>query len=158
MTPLLAWVRLLVLSASRPDRAFSARTVGRSGGGRATISIATIRPIGADATDRKEQAEAHLRALVAVFRRGMCEPLPLYLRPSAAWAGAVALGQEPTRSAAAQWTSSYSFDNEDRDAEHRVADRAGQQGVGPLAGALGDELGDDLPPGGEPQRRVRMPG
>jgi len=44
----------------------------------------------------------------------------------------------------------------DRDAEHRVRDRAGQQGVGSLAGPLGDEVCDHLTPGGEPQRRVRL--
>ena len=77
---LVAWVRLLVLSATWPERSFSALTVGRSQSRRATISVATIRPLGPDAPSRKEEAESHLRVLVDLFQRGMCEPLPLYAR------------------------------------------------------------------------------
>src|ERR1700744_2750968 len=43
----------------------------------------------------------------------------------------------------------------DGDAEDRVRDRLRREFLGPAAGALGDELGDHLAPGGEPQRRVR---
>jgi len=115
---LIAWVRLLAVSATWPERPFSAVTVGRSQGARATISVATIRPLGPDAASRKEAAESHLRALVELYLRGMREPLPLFLRTSAAWATAAAEGKEPVRTASGAWASDYNFDKEDKEAEH----------------------------------------
>jgi len=115
---LLAWVRLLVLSATWPERPFSAVSVGRSRGTHGRLSVATIRPLGPDAPTRKEAAESHLRALVEVYRRGMREPLPLYVRTSAAWAEAVTEGRDPERAASGAWLSGYDFEKEDKDAEH----------------------------------------
>jgi exodeoxyribonuclease V gamma subunit len=92
--------------------------VGRSQSRRSTISIAKIRPLGTDAPSRQAAAESHLQALVEVFQRGMCEPLPLYLRTSAAWASAAIEGNEPGRAAGAEWVSGYDFPKEDKEPEH----------------------------------------
>ena len=117
---LFAWLRLLALTATAPDRAFEAYTIGRSRSSRATITVARLGPLGPDAASRKTVAERHLHVLVDLFLRGMCEPLPLYLRTSAAWAEAVNGGRDPEGAATPAWTSQWRMDKEDKDAEHAL--------------------------------------
>ncbi len=117
---LIAWLRLLALTASYPDRPFEACTIGRSRSKKFTISTARIGALGADAEDRRAEAELHLQALVDLFERGMAEPLPLYNRTSAAWADAMAEGKDPVAAARDSWVSGFNFDQEDRDSEHML--------------------------------------
>src|SRR6185437_15561077 len=114
---LFAWLRLLALTATYPERAFEACTIGRGRTSRATISVARIGPLGDDPAARREVALGYVNDLVDLYRRGMCAPLPLYARTSAAWAEAVAEGKDPLASKRA-WTSEYRYDKEDREPEH----------------------------------------
>ncbi len=114
-----AWLRLLALTSSSPERPFEACTIGRSTGGRSRTSTARIAALGPDPAARRTTALQQLQVLVDLFLRGMREPLPLYARTSAAWAEAVAAGRR-TDSAARSWTSEYRFDREDKDPEHAL--------------------------------------
>jgi exodeoxyribonuclease V gamma subunit len=86
---LAAWVRFLALTAAHPDRPVEAATIGRfrfSGRKKGAVSIAALAPLAGDAAARRAAAIAHLEVLVDLFDRGLCEPLPLYCKTSAAWA------------------------------------------------------------------------
>ena len=109
---LAAWVRLLALTAARPERSFSAATVGRAGGS-ARVTVARIAPLAPDV------ALGHLATLVDLHERGMREPLPLYSATSAAYADAAAGGSNAVAAARKAWKSEWSFDKEDRELEHQ---------------------------------------
>ncbi|HEV7686146.1 MAG TPA: exodeoxyribonuclease V subunit gamma, partial [Acidimicrobiia bacterium] len=85
---LAAWVRFLALTAAQAERPVTAVTVGkfRNSGRRFTVSVATLAALSGDATQRRAAAVARLEVLVDLLDRGLCEPLPLYCKTSAAWA------------------------------------------------------------------------
>ena len=102
-----AWVKLLALSAARPDRPFESLVIGRARAGayRADVSVARIGPVGADAL-------AQLEILIELYDRGMREPLPLSCDASAAYA------QGGAAAADKAWTSTFDYPKEDRQPEH----------------------------------------
>jgi exodeoxyribonuclease V gamma subunit len=116
---LAAWVRLLALTASRPERELSAATVGRGEGD--DVRVALIEPLSGDPSSRAAMALAELNTLVDLWDRGMREPLPLICATSAAYAEAARGGRDPLPDAEAKWTSEWSFDREDRELEHQLA-------------------------------------
>ncbi len=118
---LAAWVRLLALTASHPQRPFEAVTIGKArsnADSSARVTIARIGVLGEDADERRERALASLRKLIDVYDRGMREALPLACLSSAAYAQAAARGAKPEAAARSAWVSTWNFDREDREPDH----------------------------------------
>jgi exodeoxyribonuclease V gamma subunit len=119
---LAAWVRLLALTATWPDRPLEAITIGRTrsgGAGKANVTIARVPPLGADADARRTAALEGLNTLLDLFDRGMREPPPLACVTSAAYAQAARAGRDATAAARKAWTSEWEFPREDKDLEHQ---------------------------------------
>jgi exodeoxyribonuclease V gamma subunit len=118
-----AWVKLLALSASRPERPFESVVIGRARADayQADVTLARIPPLGADPASRRQTALAHLGVLLDLYDRGMREPLPLACDTSAAYAEAVAAGRDGVAAAQKAWKSDYDRDREDREPEHLTA-------------------------------------
>jgi exodeoxyribonuclease V gamma subunit len=115
-----AWVRLLALTASAPERPFAAATVGR-GQGHGDVRTAWIEPLGDDAAARLAGARAELAVLMDLYDRGMREPLPMFCLTSAAYAQAARQGQDGHAAAVKEWETEWNFDREDREPEHQMA-------------------------------------
>ncbi|MGJ7440032.1 exodeoxyribonuclease V subunit gamma [Aquipuribacter sp. MA13-6] len=112
---LTAWVQLLALAASRPDRAWQAVVLGRGAGRDKDACVrSTLGPVPAD------RAVTLLRDLVALHRSGLASPLPLPCRTAEAYAAQRARGRRPhsARQAAAQTWTDGRFPGEQSDAEH----------------------------------------
>jgi len=118
---LAAWVRLLALTASHPERSFESVVIGRAraNADRDTrVTIARIGVLGDDPAQRRERALASLRTLIDVYDRGMREALPIACMSSAAYAAAAARGAKPEAPARTAWESTWKFDREDREPDH----------------------------------------
>ena len=140
-----AWVRLLALSASRPELPFESVVIGRARAHAddAQVTLARIPPLAEDAAGRRARAHEHLTVLLDLYDRGMREPLPLTCDASAAYAEAAAAGRDAMAAARAAWTSEYEREREDREPEHRLVfggaiDFAALTAEGPRADEHGD--------------------
>jgi len=78
-----SWLRLLALAATDDDRSWTAHTLGRPGNSRSRdpFGVSLLGPL-------DHTAVAVLRDLVALRDTGLCEPLPLPLKASLAYARA----------------------------------------------------------------------
>jgi len=154
---LVAWVRLLALSAAWPDRPFEAVTIGRArmGARRATITTARIPALGDDPATRQAAALEHLARLLDLFRRGLREPLPLYSKTTAAWAEASHRNKPARKAAGAEWTSEFSFPREDRDPEHQLV-LGGEVGFDLMVTLAGDPLEDEAGAGWDASESTRF--
>jgi exodeoxyribonuclease V gamma subunit len=149
---LAAWVRLLALAASAPDVPRRAVTVGRRRSGEG-VTVATIPPPMADAPSRRAFARTRLVALVELYDRALCEPLPIAVKASAAYARAVRDGGDAAGAARTEWEGEWNRAGEAADAEHVLAFGRDL----PFA-ALGaeDPRADERGPGWEPSERTRF--
>jgi exodeoxyribonuclease V gamma subunit len=152
---LAAWLDALALSAGRPDENWTAHTIGRWGrsGRRALIS-----PMPDD------DARTRLRDLVAVMERGQCEPLPLPVRTSLAFAEEFAISErggsqaDPDAKAQAEWVTprfnDSGFPKEDGDQWHvRAWGEAAPYDV-LAAPLLPDEVSDEVSSEGRAPHRL----
>ena len=117
-----AWAYFLALSASRPDLAPSAVTIGQaegSSGAKPRLSTSTLCPLVGDPEARRAAAIAGLEILVDLYQRGMREPLPIYCATSAAWVAESNRDQSPFGAARVRWGSrSDDFPGESSEPEH----------------------------------------
>jgi exodeoxyribonuclease V gamma subunit len=153
---LIAWVRLLALSAAWPDRRFEALTIGRAreGARGAKVTTAKINALGGDPTTCQAAAIEYLQTLVDLYRRGMREPLPIYCKTTAAWAGAAYHGRDAHKAASNAWTSGFNYPREDRDPEHQLV-LGGVMGLDWVLAQTGTPRDDEKSDGweaGEPTR------
>jgi exodeoxyribonuclease V gamma subunit len=119
---LAAWVRLLALTAARPEQPFDSAVVGRARADayREEVTLARIPSLAGAPAERRDAALAELAVLLDLHDRGMREPLPLACEASAAYAQAAVAGGSADAAARRVWESAYRFDREDRDPEHLV--------------------------------------
>jgi exodeoxyribonuclease V gamma subunit len=117
-----AWVRLLALSAARPERRFESMVIGRARAHArwAGVTVARIPRLADAAGDRRQAALSHLTSLLDLYDRGMREALPLACEASAAYAQAVAAGEDGEAAARGAWETVYRYDKEDRQPEHML--------------------------------------
>ena len=149
---LAAWVRLLAVSASAPEASPRAVTIGRprSGDG---ITVVTIPPLMADAESRRAFARSRLAALVDLYDRALCEPLPIACKATAAYARALRAGGDPHAAAREAWEGTYTWPGEADDPEHVLAFGRGLS-FDDLCAA--DPRDDERGPGWEPAEATRF--
>jgi exodeoxyribonuclease V gamma subunit len=97
-----SWVRLLALATACPDRRWRAVTIGR--GDRGGTSRSTLGPVD------PATAAAVIADLVDVREEGLCEPLPMAVKTSYAYARRRALGAPPgdaVEHARREWTGRF---------------------------------------------------
>jgi exodeoxyribonuclease V gamma subunit len=111
---LVSWVRLLAAVAADPERGLTAATIGR--GNRLGAGTALLELPGPDPTTRRQAALDHLAVLVDLYLRGLCEPLPLYCRTSAAYAAAAPAAR--VAKARDEWQAENRLATEDGEPEH----------------------------------------
>ena len=118
---LAAWVRLLALSVAAPERAWSARSIGRASKGNG-VAVASVGPLGTDPASRAALAGGRLAVIVDLYLRGLREPLPLATKTAAAWAAAAAKGKDGEALARREWVTPFNprFPMEDQDPAHRL--------------------------------------
>lgn len=117
-----AWVRLLALTAARPERPFESVVIGRARAGMrgAGVTVSRIAPLGDSPQARRQAAFEGLALLIDLYDRGMREVLPLASEASAAYAQAVLAGEDGAAAARDAWETVFRYEKEDRQPEHML--------------------------------------
>lgn len=103
---LASWIPLLALLTHAPNRDWSAICIGRPPKGTSPRQGRLARP--------QDDPRALLRDLVAIYDAGRCEPIPLPIKTSYAWALARHCGDDPVRAATLKWrTDRYPGDDQE---------------------------------------------
>ena len=105
-------MRALALACGRPDDGLDVVAIARSDRQNRNSAVSTFPAMDGDVARR------HLHELVALYDRGMCEPLPIACATSAAYAEAVRNERDAVGAAAKAWTSTDRFRADDADDEH----------------------------------------
>jgi exodeoxyribonuclease V gamma subunit len=108
-----SWVRFLALTLARPSDELQVVTIGRSDKPGRTAAVSCFASMG------EHDAGRHLHELIALYDRGMCEPLPVACATSAAYAVALREGQDAPARARKEWEGG-TFKGEDADVEHQL--------------------------------------
>ncbi len=118
-----AWVRLLALTAARPERPFESVVIGRARAGvrGRGVTVSRLPPLAGDPDSRRQAALEHLAVLLDLYDRGMREPLPFACETSAAYAQAVLAGEDAVAAARGAWETVFRYEKEDRQPEHLLA-------------------------------------
>ncbi|MBC7640328.1 MAG: exodeoxyribonuclease V subunit gamma [Rhodoferax sp.] len=108
-----AWVDLVALAATRPDRSWRAAAVGRSKGGSRRSTMQLVTP---------DDALPAVEELVALYRSGLRAPLPLPVKTAAEYASRRDRGIDVdlAREAAARDWAGGMYPGEQADDEHRL--------------------------------------
>ncbi|HSK56012.1 MAG TPA: exodeoxyribonuclease V subunit gamma [Jiangellales bacterium] len=109
-----AWAQLLALAASSPETSWTAVTIGR--GSKDGVARSCLGPVD------PAEASRHLADLVALRASGLCAPLPVAVKTSAAYAEARVGGMSPANALAKArraWQPDR-FDGEQADPAHRL--------------------------------------
>lgn len=147
------WVRLLALTATRPEIPWEAILVGREKRGAGVVRHRALDSDGRDSVDRADEANALLTRIVDLRRRGLREPLPLPCATGEAWVNAARWRRTPEENAATEWTSGYEFDREDKDAAHVLV----HGGVVPFEALLQQSpAADEQGPGWDTEQATRF--
>jgi exodeoxyribonuclease V gamma subunit len=77
------YTQVVFLTALDPERAWHGIMIGK--GEKETVLIVTIGPLGDSADERSFEAERRLAELVALYREGMADPLPIFTETSFVW-------------------------------------------------------------------------
>ncbi|MBW3664207.1 MAG: exodeoxyribonuclease V subunit gamma [Actinobacteria bacterium] len=111
-----SWVHLLAATVAQPDRDLTVVTAGRRqrGGDGASVSVLT--------GTSHDDARMHLQRLVALYDRGLCEPLPLPCDTALACLESILHNKPPDAYATKRWEATpYRSWSENADDYHVLA-------------------------------------